>query len=57
MILLLLIVEWFGRKNKFALEKIGLYINKPLRWGLYFLLIAIIVMNKGKNQEFIYFQF
>ncbi|GAA4785497.1 MBOAT family protein [Olivibacter ginsenosidimutans] len=53
-----MIIEWIGRENNFAIEKLGLSWPKMLRWSLYSLLIFIIIMymNTG-GTEFIYFQF
>jgi hypothetical protein len=55
----MLIVEWIGRENQFALEKLGLKWKKPLRWGFYLLIAYVIVIcfSTGKPAEFIYFQF
>lgn len=51
-----MIVEWFGRRNQYAIEKIDL-IYKPLRWGVYIIIIVIMFSFTGEQQEFIYFQF
>jgi D-alanyl-lipoteichoic acid acyltransferase DltB (MBOAT superfamily) len=52
-----LMIEWIGRENQYALEKVGLTWKKPLRWGLYYCIFALIFMFQGLSQEFIYFQF
>ena len=57
MILFFLTVEWLGRKGLFALEKIYLITNKPIRWVFYLLLIIAIIIFGGDQQDFIYFQF
>jgi D-alanyl-lipoteichoic acid acyltransferase DltB (MBOAT superfamily) len=56
-VLILIMVEWFGRKNMFALEKLPF--TKPFwRWLIYLLLIAMIVGWAAEtSNEFIYFQF
>ena len=50
-------IEWMGRLNKYAIEKLHLKFSKPLRWGFYYLLIISIVYFQGEEQQFIYFQF
>lgn len=52
-----IIIEWTGRMYQFPLQKITLINNKLIRWGLYLLIIFIIAIFKGHEQEFIYFQF
>jgi D-alanyl-lipoteichoic acid acyltransferase DltB (MBOAT superfamily) len=56
---IMLIIEWAGRKNQHALEKLGLTWPKILRYVFYLvILIAAICFNcREKAQEFIYFQF
>jgi alginate O-acetyltransferase complex protein AlgI len=50
------ILEWIGRKYEFPLQ-FNLIKNKALRWSFYILLILIIIIFSGKQEEFIYFQF
>ncbi|HEY1194718.1 MBOAT family O-acyltransferase [Flavobacterium sp.] len=54
---LFILVEWIGRKNEFAIEKIGCKTPKLLRWCFYYLIIFAIFNFLGKEQQFIYFQF
>jgi D-alanyl-lipoteichoic acid acyltransferase DltB (MBOAT superfamily) len=56
-IIVFILVEWLGRKNSFALEK--LYnITKTMRWSIYIVICALIYFNiKTYDQQFIYFQF
>lgn len=56
-ILFMMLVEWFGRENRFALERFGLRWFVPLRWAFYFFLVICIIVLSGKEQAFIYFQF
>jgi hypothetical protein len=58
-LLTMLTIEWFGRKNQFALEKWGLTWKKPIRYIFYFIIgILIICFScREKTLEFIYFQF
>ena len=51
-----IIIEWLGRKSNFAIENVFLT-NKVLRYAFYYVLIVILVLYKGPEQEFIYFQF
>ena len=52
-----IIIEWFGRKEEYGIEKVFNAWSKPLRWGIYYVFIFIILYFYGKNQDFIYFQF
>ncbi len=52
-----LVMEWVGKTEQFAIQKI--LINKPrsIRWLLYVGLIVAILLYGGIQQDFIYFQF
>jgi D-alanyl-lipoteichoic acid acyltransferase DltB (MBOAT superfamily) len=50
-------VEWLGRNNQYAIEKLGLTWKKPLRWCMYYCIIVFIITCSGESQDFIYFQF
>ena len=52
-----LIIEWSGRKQQYAIEKLWLKYPKFLRWGIYYIIVMIIFLYGGREQEFIYFQF
>ncbi|MDL2215310.1 MBOAT family protein, partial [Dysgonomonas sp. OttesenSCG-928-M03] len=52
-----MIIEWLGREDKYALEKLGLKWKAPIRWVFYYALILAILFMGGEQQEFIYFQF
>ncbi|MFY7839488.1 MAG: MBOAT family O-acyltransferase [Lacibacter sp.] len=52
-----ILIEWVGREHHHALEKIGLKWPRPVRWGLYGVLILLIVMYSVSEESFIYFQF
>lgn len=54
---LFLIIEWMGRCNEYALEKLGLAWKRPFRFALYYILILLIFIYSGEEQQFIYFQF
>lgn len=50
-------IEWLGRTNLYALEKIGFKWNRKIRLSFYFLITTLIFLFSGSEQEFIYFQF
>ncbi|MCZ8090643.1 MBOAT family O-acyltransferase [Flavobacterium sp.] len=58
-VLLFFTIEWIGRENEFAIQKIGLQWKRVFRWGFYsFLVITIYYFSfNSSNQQFIYFQF
>lgn len=52
------LVEWLGRTNEHALQKLGLTWKKPVRYAMYYgIIILLISYLTGKEQQFIYFQF
>lgn len=57
LIIFFVIIEWFGRTDEYAIEK--LWFTKPryIRLTLYYVLITMIFLFAGSNQQFIYFQF
>ena len=57
LVLIFVFIEWLGRENQYALEKISLRLNKYLKWGFFYALIFAIIWFSGKEQDFIYFQF
>jgi D-alanyl-lipoteichoic acid acyltransferase DltB (MBOAT superfamily) len=52
----LIAVEWFGRRNQYAVEKLP-FKNTVLRWSVYFALVMLILKYAGEESAFIYFQF
>jgi D-alanyl-lipoteichoic acid acyltransferase DltB (MBOAT superfamily) len=57
-IILFIVVEWLGRKDEYAIEKLDYKLNKPIRWMVYSLLIFVIGMYMPSAESpFIYFQF
>ncbi len=53
----LFVIEWYGRRGKYALENLSLTIHRPYRWSFYISVVVIIVLFGGSEQAFIYFQF
>ena len=55
---LFLIVEWLGREKQYAIAKLELKFERPVRWSLYLSLILLIFYVGNYNENvFIYFQF
>lgn len=57
LVIFFIVIEWLGRTNHFAIEKLGFYRSKFLRWSFYSLLMVVILLYFGTKQAFIYFQF
>ena len=57
LIIFFLIIEWFGRVNEYAIEKLGFSKPKYIRFIFYYGLVFMIFVFVGSNQQFIYFQF
>ena len=58
LISIFLFVEWFGRSDKFAIEKVILKFSQTKRVFIYILLaFTILIYLKSKSVDFIYFQF
>jgi D-alanyl-lipoteichoic acid acyltransferase DltB (MBOAT superfamily) len=54
---ILLIIEWMGRENQYAIEKLFSTQKWYVRWGFYYIITGMIFLFGGKEQQFIYFQF
>ena len=57
LLILFLIIEWFGRRSKYAIEEITKRWKLHYRYIFYYFLLIIVLSFSGKEQEFIYFQF
>jgi alginate O-acetyltransferase complex protein AlgI len=57
LIFIFFFLEWIGRRNEYAIEKIGFSRSRPIRWLFYIGLVLLVFLFQGKEQEFIYFQF
>jgi alginate O-acetyltransferase complex protein AlgI len=57
MILILVVVEWLGREQKYGIAKLASRWPLPLRWTFYYLIVFLIFEFRGSSQQFIYFQF
>ncbi len=56
-ILLFVVIEWLQRDKQHALELDNVRIPRLIRFSFYYVIIAIIFLFGGQQQEFIYFQF
>lgn len=58
LIVLFMIIEWFGREDQYAIEKIFTGKSVLLRYGFYYAVVFIILYYGNFNEnQFIYFQF
>ena len=57
LIAFLLVTEWLGRENQYALAGFEAKWKRPARWAAYTILLATVFLFMGKEQQFIYFQF
>jgi len=56
-ICLFVLIEWFGREKRYAIEYLGQKVRPSIRWAFYYILILMIFFYTGEKQQFIYFQF
>jgi alginate O-acetyltransferase complex protein AlgI len=57
LLIIFMVIEWLGRQDQYAIEKIGLKWKSPFRYAFYYAIIIAIFWFAGKDQQFIYFQF
>lgn len=57
LVIIFMLVEWIGRSQQYAIQNLGLQWPRPVRWGLYYIIIIAIFIFGGSEQQFIYFQF
>lgn len=58
LIIIFVIIEWIGRREQYAIEKIVSAYPRYIRWSFYsFIIVLIGVFAKTKESPFIYFQF
>jgi len=55
-ILVLLCIEWWGRNGEYALSGLGIK-QKWIRYSLYYFILFFVLVYKGTEHPFIYFQF
>lgn len=54
---LFILIEWLGREEQFAIQKLGTNWRRIFRYTFYYIIIFAIFWFGGKEQQFIYFQF
>lgn len=52
-----ILIEWNGRENQYAIEKLGIKYKRPIRYVIYSAIIITLFWLGGDEQQFIYFQF
>ena len=57
LLLIFVLVEWFGREGQYGIAHLGIKWKRPFRYALYYVIIISIIWFGGKEQQFIYFQF
>lgn len=57
MVSIFICIEWVSRKDEYGIEKFGSNWKKPFRYGFYYIIILLILLYVGKEEQFIYFQF
>lgn len=50
-------IEWYGRHQEYAIEKLYLRNSRFVRWGFYTVLLICTFYYSGHEADFIYFQF
>ncbi|OXA82590.1 D-alanyl-lipoteichoic acid acyltransferase DltB, MBOAT superfamily [Flavobacterium aquidurense] len=56
LILIFILIEWFGREEEFALAKLAKWESR-FKYVFYYIIIVAIFLCSGEKQQFIYFQF
>lgn len=56
-IIFLIVIEWFGRRNEYAIAT--MFKNQPrfVRWFFYYLIVFLVFYFGENERQFIYFQF
>lgn len=57
LIIIFILIEWLGREEQYAIEKLGKTFPKVIRWVFYYAIIFAVFYFAGSEQQFIYFQF
>lgn len=57
LVLVFIMIEWWGRKEEFAISNIQNRLGKPIAYFFYYLLLFVLFWFGGVQQQFIYFQF
>ena len=57
LIIILVITEWIQKEKQHALELSQTKLPRNIRWGIYIVIVFLILWFQGEPQQFIYFQF
>ena len=57
LLVVFIIIEWFGREQQYAIERLGSKWPRPIRWAVYYSIMIAVFYFAGEKQQFIYFQF
>ncbi|MBX2903610.1 MAG: MBOAT family protein [Chitinophagales bacterium] len=58
LIFFFILMEWAGRNQQYAIERLGFNLRRPLRWSIYALIIFLLgIYMKTSETPFVYFQF
>jgi len=57
LVIFFVIIEWIGRDKQYAIEGFGKTKYRLFNWSIYYILIILIFVFGGAQQDFIYFQF
>ena len=56
-LIIFIVVEWAGRRDLYAIERLWFKYPKPVRIVIYYTIAMLLFLYGGSAQEFIYFQF
>jgi D-alanyl-lipoteichoic acid acyltransferase DltB (MBOAT superfamily) len=56
-IVVFIVIEWLGRHHEYAIEKLAINWQTPLKWSFYYAIAMAIFLFGAKASPFIYFQF
>ncbi|NJN19488.1 MAG: MBOAT family protein [Oscillochloris sp.] len=57
LVIIFLLIEWWGREHSYAIERLGVNWGRVGRWSFYYALAILIINFTRGDQMFIYFQF
>jgi alginate O-acetyltransferase complex protein AlgI len=57
LVAIFVLIEWKGREGQYAIAHLGIKWHNSFRWSMYIILIILIYIYGGNEQQFIYFQF
>ncbi len=57
LVIIFVMIEWFGRENQYAIANFGFKWNPVFRYAMYYSIVVAILWFGGNEQQFIYFQF